>query len=429
LTYTISFESFNLPVNEGNITRNTNGIRTNSLNEIRVLVYPRNYDGGDYGYYNDWVYNRITAFPPLNQEIKEQIDAIIPDQANASEKSRIIFDWVKEEISYIDIEGGINSFIPRDANVICQRQKGDCKDMSNLLYQSLNYVGVDAYLAVSATISHRFDFDFPSFASGNHMICVVKIEGQIICLDATEDLCKFPKPSRQIQGRSIFIHNAVSGELYRVPIIDASVNKAYVQFNIIIENKQLNGDYSIVMHEMSSYIFKELYHDYSEIDYESYVKNWFDINAEKTKALTIETYENDSLISVTGAVSFSNSIVNSIGNKTYISLKFIPFPHDYSSKIDTNERLLTFYASEVKFEGNVHFDKEIKLQEKEVFDFDEDGFKYSFSVEQTDKKSISINYDYILNEVEITSKEKIKLYNRLNEEIIHSLNSRIILEN
>ncbi|RLD25370.1 MAG: hypothetical protein DRI54_05000 [Bacteroidetes bacterium] len=398
--------------------------------DIRVIVYPTGFKGdSSSAYFDYWYTNHLKKLPELNAEVKEQIEELIIDAELDEEKASLIFDWVKSEISYIDIEVGINAFIPRDANVICTRQKGDCKDMSHLLYKSLQYAGLDTYLAISSTIGYRYDLDFPSLASANHVICIVKINNDIICLDPTEDLCRFPLPSKQIQGENIFIVNSSGGQYYKVPILEVSRNKKTIRMNLTSENGIIKGDYRMDFNNMSGYNLKQVYQNYSSDKFKKYVKIWFAENTDKTKILTVETEESDSTISIWGEAEYSKSLVKNIAGKTYVALSFIPYPHEYANKIDTNERMVNYFVADIDFTGNVVFDRNVKLKSENPVVFDSDNFFFFFNTEQISDNEISIHYEYISRIVDISSPEDIENYNMVNELILSSIHKKLIFEN
>jgi hypothetical protein len=405
------------------------GIKSTVLTDVRVIVYPKNYTGEALGFFNDWYYDLINQLPGLNEDVKSQIDEVISNCNSKSDTISTLFDWVKSEISYIDIEQGINAFIPRDANEICKKQKGDCKDMSFLLYLGLKYLNIDAYLAISSTLSHRFDLDFPSLSSGNHVICTVANHNEFICLDPTEDLCKYPNPSRQIQGRKILIVNNSSGLFYTVPVLNASNNTSNILFNIAKTANELTGNYNISLREMSAFNLQHIYNSYSQLKFERYVKNWFVNNTDKTTVMSIEIKENDNEIALNGNAQYANSITNKIAGKTYVSLSFVPYPHDNATHIDTNQRLVTYYAATVIFIGNLIFDYKIKLIDQSPVEFKADGYYFVLKVKQVNDYEIIVEYEYKLDRVDVYSTEDIENYNNMNELILSSLHKKMILEN
>jgi hypothetical protein len=75
--------------------------------------------------------------------------------------------------------------------------------MAFLIHSILKSYEIESNLALSASITHAFDLDFPSIASADHIICCVKKNGKWIYLDATEISCQYGFPSTQIQGKHI----------------------------------------------------------------------------------------------------------------------------------------------------------------------------------------------------------------------------------
>jgi len=79
----------------------------------------------------------------------------------------------------------MNAVRPRDVNEVLKNKQGDCKDISNLFCQMLNYAGISAHPALTSTISHLYQADFPSLSSFNHMISSVQYDGQFLGIDLT----------------------------------------------------------------------------------------------------------------------------------------------------------------------------------------------------------------------------------------------------
>ncbi len=53
--------------------------------------------------------------------------------------------FVQDEIRYLGLEGGIESYKPSEPNLVVERRFGDCKDKSFLLATMLQQIGVEAY--------------------------------------------------------------------------------------------------------------------------------------------------------------------------------------------------------------------------------------------------------------------------------------------
>jgi hypothetical protein len=135
-------------------------------------------------------------------EFKRIVDSITNNANSAEAKARLIYKWVQEHIKYVAFEEGMEGFIPRDANLVCSRRFGDCKDMSSILTLMLNTAGVTAYYTWIGTreIPYKYS-EIPTPIVDNHMICTIKLNNQYIFLDGTDPSCVFGVPSVGILGK------------------------------------------------------------------------------------------------------------------------------------------------------------------------------------------------------------------------------------
>lgn len=134
--------------------------------------------------------------------------------------------------------------------------------MAFLLYNALNYFGIEAYLAISATMTHRFEMDFPSVSSGNHMICVTKDKNDnYLFLDATEATGYYKNPSRFTQGTNVFVINdGEEGNVLQVPVVRSDENKIAIVYDIYELDNSLEGFYSFTFNKLHAVGIKRWFH-------------------------------------------------------------------------------------------------------------------------------------------------------------------------
>ncbi len=159
-------------------------------------------------------------------ELKHIVDSLTKNQSSLEAKARIIYSWVQHQVKYVAFEQGMEGFVPRDANVVCSRRFGDCKDMSSILTMMLNYAGVPAYFTWIGTRDLPYKFSqVPLPLVSNHMICAIKLNDKFIFLDGTDPTCVFGFPSRAIQEKEAMIAiNEKEYKIITVPVIDKNEN-------------------------------------------------------------------------------------------------------------------------------------------------------------------------------------------------------------
>lgn len=170
--------------------------------------------------------NFIDDLSAPNEELKAITDSLVKGISDPRAKAKAIYDWVNRSIRYIAFEDGYGGFKPRDANFVCTKRYGDCKDMSNLMVQMMNYVGLDAYHVWIGTRDIPYTYEeVPTGLSDNHMIAAVKLEGEIYFLDATNKMLPFPYQSSFTQGKQALINLGPDDYLLKtVPVLDHRLN-------------------------------------------------------------------------------------------------------------------------------------------------------------------------------------------------------------
>lgn len=182
-------------------------------------------DGPD-GLYT-WYYSMVKG---VNLEpdpaLKKVVDSLTAGVSDEQEKVRRIFYWVQDNIKYVAFEDGMGGFVPREANVICSRRYGDCKDMASITTTMLRMAGIQAYLTWIGTRSIPYRYvDVPSPVSDNHMICTYIIGGSYYFLDATGKNAPMDVPTSMIQGKEALISKGDGKyEIVKVPVIPADKN-------------------------------------------------------------------------------------------------------------------------------------------------------------------------------------------------------------
>lgn len=389
---------------------------------VRLIVVPL--DEIPYNFYNDWYYDLVEPMTLLNDEIKnvirEQVKGLV-----GKERIGKAFDLIKDRTSYIDIENGLGAVKPRDVNKIWHAQQGDCKDMSNLLCQALISLGFEAYVALSSTIGHSFNLDFPSLSSANHAICVVKFKDEWIYLDATERSGFFGYPSRQIQGRNIFIIDNHDGELVTVPKVSAKDNIIEHSLRFHKIRNSLKGEINSIYHGLSQIDFRDAKKWFTDKKFESWLQNYLEerssnLSCEKSELVCIEDH-----CEINAVVSSERNFTN-LKNKTYLSLAFLGMPSQMN--IELNENELKFYQScSEKFNVELLFDTPIVLQYFDSVSLIEGAISFEFSIKQTGPKTVNIVYHY-RNELLRISGLNLELFKTINRSIKETLRKSIIYE-
>jgi hypothetical protein len=191
---------------------------------------------GLYSWYYGMVKN-VNATP--DPELKKIVDSLTAGVTDERTKVERIFYWVQDNIKYVAFEDGLGGFVPREAQAICARRYGDCKDMASILTSMLRMAGAPAYLTWIGTrrIPYQYN-EVPSPLSDNHMICTYISNGQYYFLDGTGKNTPFGTPTSMIQGKEALIGKGEGQfEIVMVPVIGEAVNARVDSVFMTIDSK------------------------------------------------------------------------------------------------------------------------------------------------------------------------------------------------
>jgi hypothetical protein len=195
-------------------------------------------------WYSEWVDSLNSS--DKNPEIKMVLDSILTDGMSEIEKVERIYTWVQDNVKYIALEAGYEGFIPREAELVCERRYGDCKDMSSLITQMLRMAGVEnTYLAWIGTRDIPYTYyELPTPITDNHMIAVyLPNDSEPFFLDGTGEHLPFGYPSAFIQGKEAMVCLKPFEEfkIIEVPIMKAHESRLVDSVLISISEDTLIG--------------------------------------------------------------------------------------------------------------------------------------------------------------------------------------------
>ena len=162
----------------------------------------------------------------ISPDLKHIVDSLTVKLTDQEQKARTIYGWVQKNIKYVAFEKGMEGFVPRDANLVCTRRFGDCKDMSSILTVMLNAAGIPAYYTWIGTRHLAYSYhQLPLPLVSDHMICTIFINGKYIFLDGTHPTCIFGMPSEFIKDKEAMVAiNENDYKILTVPAVEKSAN-------------------------------------------------------------------------------------------------------------------------------------------------------------------------------------------------------------
>lgn len=394
---------------------------------LRVIVISA---GGndEWKYFNNWFNMLIKDNVKLKAQSLKAITPIINGNETEEEIIKKVFEYINTNIKYVAFENGLEGFRPRDVNSILLNKYGDCKDMANVLCQILRYYNLNASIAVIGTIDYPYQIDFPSLASANHAICIVKTKvGKTFYLDATNKTGTYYLPSQFIQGQYYFAFNDRGGEKNRVPIMSSDRNRSNSFFSMMVYKTSLSGTNKNDYLNYSGSMIKHFTRNSTESDAKISISKSFNQLNSTIKFTNIKTNVIDSIVTVNSDVVINN-VVNKIDNKNFLLLKFLVFPHQYPKKIKEEFSLITYQTNDSHFFYEINFNDAIKVISKlNDFHFNNEYLSFDLNFKIKDEKTLIIEYYYKLNKIELKNDE-IKVYEKLNVDIIKIFNTSIEYE-
>ncbi|SFR48715.1 Transglutaminase-like enzyme, putative cysteine protease [Robiginitalea myxolifaciens] len=238
------------------------GIYRNSRDPLMRMIFPPAAYGRDgKRYLNDWYLEKVNTRRGINKTVATQVDALTEGISDPREQMEIIYQYIQQNFKYVALEIGMGAFIPRHANQVFANKEGDCKDLSNLLSQALNYKGIKSDIALAATYNHITDCDFPSLSSADHVVCLAYVDGERFILDPTDPIHIAATPVQSIQNRTLLLVNEAGGEWIEAD--GASPEENSIEYQVSLEgnasNLELQGSFEVVYGGISGNFLKRSY--------------------------------------------------------------------------------------------------------------------------------------------------------------------------
>lgn len=184
----------------------------------------------------------------MNLEHDEYLDKKAKELTRSAyserEKVQRIYDWVQNNFHYrIDRDFPMAGVVPHQADTVCKRMFGDCKDMSSVFNAMLERVGIKSYYVAIGTTGKPYNHD--ELQNGHlydHMIAAVKLDGEWVFLDGTTHVMPLGYNRADLQGKEA---NILVGEheykIVKIPTVPASQNVETDNTTLNMNGDKLTG--------------------------------------------------------------------------------------------------------------------------------------------------------------------------------------------
>ena len=257
------------------------------------------------------------------------------------DKAKAIFNWVQDNITYVAFEDGLGGFIPRGAASVCAKRYGDCKDMANLLYEMLNYSGIEAYRTWIGTRDRPYSYyEVPTPMVDNHMITTAIIENDTIFLDATDSYVPFGMPSAFTQTKEALLGlDDDNFKVIKVPVqmMDKSTSVINTEMSLDNGSIKVHEERALTGYEKVDFISDYVYKKDDKTE-EEYLNNTLSLGNNKTKYsnITKDNFDNsDAPLRLSYDLTIDN-YAKTVAGKTFINLNIDRTLAN--SKIDIEDR-------------------------------------------------------------------------------------------
>ena len=195
-----------------------------------------------------------------DKDLKEKVTDLTKDSKTDADKAAVIYKWVQGNIRYIAFEDSLGGFIPREAGLVYRRRFGDCKDMASLLRGMCKAAGLDArYVWIGTRIIPYSLKATPIPGLFNHMICAVKINGQWVFLDGTDNILPYGAIPNAIQGKDALISgDADHYETVKIPVIKSDVSMILDSSRVQVSDGTMKGNISIQLSGFNAWGIKSI---------------------------------------------------------------------------------------------------------------------------------------------------------------------------
>ena len=191
--------------------------------EINPIILVSTYQSWDeiYKWWQELAKDRMLA----DKAISEKVTQLIQGKKNKEEIIRAIYNYCAQDIRYVGIEYGQAGYQPHYAGEIFKNKYGDCKDKAILFIAMLKSAGFSAYPVLIGTRGNPAPQDDIPADIFNHCIAAVELDGRLIFLDITAEVCSFGDLPAGDQQRRVLVFREDRYEIVETPLLSPQQNR------------------------------------------------------------------------------------------------------------------------------------------------------------------------------------------------------------
>jgi hypothetical protein len=172
--------------------------------------------------FDAWYGRLVREADQVTPEIAGAASEITRGAKSDRERVERLFRFVTA-LRYVAVPLGVSSHRPHAAATVLANRYGDCKDKANLLNTLLRSLGISADLVLVPRFGEAVD-ELPGLAF-NHAISRVHLAGEMLWLDTTDEVTRFPMLPPGDPGRRVLVVGAGSTGLTALPAPEPAAHR------------------------------------------------------------------------------------------------------------------------------------------------------------------------------------------------------------
>lgn len=235
----------------------------------------------------------------INPIISKKSKEIVGKEQEIINKVQLLTNYVKS-IRYENNRFGEGGYIPLKPEIVIEKNYGDCKDKSMLLYHLLKSEGIKSYPALVMTNDQDILIEDIPMWKFNHMIVYVELDSvNKIWIDPTVSKCKLGEVPGSIQGGgAVLLNYSKSGNknFIKIPENNHIANNLLIKYDAEIQNiDSIIYRVKMIMKGEFALMFRNIEENIPEDEIKDLVKNFFNDDYKDSDLKDFKIHNLDSL--------------------------------------------------------------------------------------------------------------------------------------
>lgn len=175
--------------------------------------------------------NRARDKAQLTKRIQQLADQLTHDKKTPTDIARTLYEWVAKQITYVNNDVGIGTFVPRNLDFVLDNRMGDCKDHVTLLQTLLAAKGISS---TQVLINSNNLYHLPKIPSLIFDHAIIYIPSLNLYLDPTSDTTPFGMLPFGDQDKPVLWIDDYQAEK-RTPAFDWQSNQSVIKTDITVQ--------------------------------------------------------------------------------------------------------------------------------------------------------------------------------------------------